>query len=217
MQMASSEDPLLGQLIGGGRYRLDALIGAGGMGRVYRGEQLSMQRSVAIKLLHQHLGQASTHLERFKLEAKAASQLNHQHTVMIHDYGEHDDGALYLVMELLQGESLSACLRREGRLGLGRALRLFEQLTMALVAIHEAGLVHRDLKPENLQLEQRDGQGDFLKVLDFGIVKNLAQDENLTLDGMIFGTPKYMSPEQIRGKKEYIDLLCDFDQMNVLK
>ncbi|MEE2643613.1 MAG: protein kinase, partial [Myxococcota bacterium] len=99
------------------------------------------------------------------------------------------------------GESLAACLRREGRLSPRRAILLFEQLTMALVAIHEAGLIHRDLKPDNLQIEQREGQGDFLKVLDFGIVKNLAQDENLTLEGMIFGTPKYMSPEQIRGKE----------------
>ena len=200
MAATGRKDPLIGRELGDGRYRILRLIGEGGMGRVYEGEQLTVGRSVAIKVLHEHWAREEKLLARFRREAESASLLSHQHTVMIHDSGESEDGLLYIVMELLRGESLLSLLERRGRLDAEQALFIMEQVAAALTAIHRQGLIHRDLKPENIQIEQREDHPDFVKVLDFSIVKILDAAEQLTLAGAVFGTPQYMSPEQVRGR-----------------
>ena len=207
-------DPLIDREIGEGRYRIVEFIGEGGMGRVYRGEQLVVNRPVAIKVLHEHWAREEKLLARFRIEAQGASRLNHQHIVTLYDSGESEDGLLYIVMELLQGESLLSLLEREGPLQPARALFMMEQVAAALTAIHRKELIHRDLKPENIQIDQRADFPDFVKVLDFSIVKFLDAVTPITIAGAVFGTPQYMSPEQVRGRS--IDVRTDIYAFGII-
>ncbi|MFO7179329.1 MAG: protein kinase [Pseudomonadota bacterium] len=192
------DDPALGKVIAG-RYRLEARIGEGGMGIVYRARHVLIDRVVAVKLIRPDL-RGETHLRAWMLrEARAANRVDHAHIIDIHDIGETDDGELYLVMEYLVGTPLSADLAR-GPLPLARAVDVLEQMGAALTRAHDLGVVHRDLKSDNILLTQRGGRKDFVKILDFGLAA-LAHDPRLAPKGAVFGTPEYMSPEQARGEQ----------------
>jgi serine/threonine-protein kinase len=191
------EDLALNKVIAG-RYRLEARIGEGGMGVVYRARHVLIDRVVAVKLIRPDL-RGETHLRAWMLrEARAANRVDHAHIIDIHDIGETDDGELYLVMEYLQGTPLSAEIAR-GPMPLQRAVDVLEQMGAALARAHDLGVVHRDLKSDNILLTTRGGRKDFVKILDFGLAA-LAHDPRLAPKGAVFGTPEYMSPEQARGE-----------------
>ncbi len=193
-----SDDPALGKVIAG-RYRLEARIGEGGMGIVYRARHVLIDRVVAVKLIRPDL-RGETHLRAWMLrEARAANRVDHAHIIDIHDIGETDDGELYLVMEYLVGTPPSAELAR-GPMPLQRGVDILEQMGAALSRAHDLGVVHRDLKSDNILITHRGGRKDFVKILDFGLAA-LAHDPRLAPKGAVFGTPEYMSPEQARGEQ----------------
>jgi serine/threonine protein kinase len=189
-------DPLLGKVIGG-RYRIEAKLGAGGMGSVYRASHDLLGRKVAIKFLAPELACDSVQRQRFLREARAANRIKHDNIIDIRDYGEDDTGLVYLVMELLEGESLAHCIAR-GPLPPRDALEVAIQIARALARAHELEVIHRDIKPENIFLVGRPGGGFNVKLLDFGLA-HLRDEARLTASGAVFGTPEYMSPEQARG------------------
>src|ERR1700760_2678927 len=193
-----ADDPALGKVIAG-RYRLEARIGEGGMGIVYRARHVLIDRVVAVKLIRPDL-RGETHLRAWMLrEARAANRVDHAHIIDIHDIGETEEGELYLVMEYLVGTSLSSELAR-GPMALARGVDVLEQMCAALARAHDLGVVHRDLKSDNILLSTRGGRKDFVKILDFGLA-HLAMDPRLAPKGAVFGTPEYMSPEQARGEQ----------------
>ncbi|MBN1209629.1 MAG: protein kinase [Myxococcaceae bacterium] len=185
------------------KYRVEALIGEGGMGKVYRTRQLALDKPVVLKVLRQSLLSDERTVARFQREAKAASRLNHPNSISILDFGQAEDGALFIAMEFVQGQDLHQLLSREWPLAEARVVRIVSQVLSALSDAHGAGVIHRDLKPENIMLEQRRNEPDFVKVLDFGIAKitDAGGDDGpaLTRAGFVCGTPEYMSPEQARG------------------
>jgi serine/threonine protein kinase len=192
-----ADDPALGKVIAG-RYRLEARIGEGGMGIVYRARHVLIDRVVAVKLIRPDL-RGETHLRAWMLrEARAANRVDHAHIIDIHDIGETDEGELYLVMEYLVGTPLSTEIAR-GPMPIQRAVDILEQMGAALARAHDLGVVHRDLKSDNILLTARGGRKDFVKILDFGLAA-LAHDPRLAPKGAVFGTPEYMSPEQARGE-----------------
>jgi serine/threonine protein kinase len=201
---------LRGQIVDG-RYRIDELIGEGGMGKVYAAEHVEIGKRVAVKVLHPSYGRMPDLVERFRREARAASKIGHPHIVDVTDSGTTPDGSVYFVMEYLEGVELGAVIEREGALDMARTLRIATQICRALAAAHSSGIIHRDLKPENVFLTIRDGGADFVKVLDFGIAKTTeaeeARDRRLTSPGMAMGTPEYMAPEQAAGRPA--DERCD--------
>jgi len=191
-------DPALNKVIAG-RYRLEARIGEGGMGIVYRARHVLIDRVVAVKLIRPDL-RGETHLRAWMLrEARAANRVDHAHIIDIHDIGETEDSELYLVMEYLVGTPLSAEIAR-GPMPIQRAVDILEQMGAALARAHDLGVVHRDLKSDNILLTARGGRKDFVKILDFGLAA-LAHDPRLAPKGAVFGTPEYMSPEQARGEQ----------------
>ncbi|MDQ3035345.1 MAG: protein kinase [Myxococcota bacterium] len=194
---------LIGRVIAG-RYRVIGLLGEGGMGAVYVAEHTLIGRKVAIKRLHPELASDEKAVQRFQREARAAASTGHEHIVEILDLGYAEDGAPYLVMEYLRGQSLAALLRKENRLPAARACDLVGQSLAALGAVHRHQIVHRDLKPDNVFLTRRAGAVDWVKILDFGISKMKREEGeafDLTRTGVMLGTPFYMSPEQARGMK----------------
>jgi serine/threonine-protein kinase len=185
-----------------GRYQLEAEIGVGGLGSVYRAQHTKLQRAVAVKLLHESCGSDVLQRRRFEREAKALAALEHPNIVAILDYGVSENRP-YLVMELLEGETLAQRLKR-GPIPIKPALSIAQQLLEALSFMHGAGLVHRDVKPSNVFLQRLPNGRERVKVLDFGLAKFTAptvtgSDPTLTRDGTIVGTPAYMSPEQATG------------------
>jgi serine/threonine-protein kinase len=195
-------DPLLGRVLSG-RYRLVERLGQGGMGTVYRAVHTLMDKPVAVKILRAELASDSEAVARFHREARSASRLDHDHCIRVTDFGQSDDGRLYLVMELLDGESLGHITRR-GRVPPTRAAAIGVAIAEALAHAHEQGIIHRDLKPDNVFLARRARGRELVKVLDFGLAK-LASDSalgpSITRDGTVFGTPEYMAPEQAEGEK----------------
>ncbi|MGN6107633.1 MAG: protein kinase domain-containing protein [Kofleriaceae bacterium] len=195
---------LVGQLIDG-RYRLEATLGRGGMGLVYRAAHVGLRRQVAVKILHPSLAASSDVRSRFEREALAVGKIDHPNCVSVYDVGRLPDGSLYLAMELLDGRSLADVLEQEGQLAPGRALHILAGILRGLSHIHAAGLIHRDIKPENVFLIRHGSDEDFAKILDFGIAKpmtgksDLDDGVKLTQAGMAFGTPIYMAPEQALG------------------
>ncbi|MFT3708744.1 MAG: serine/threonine-protein kinase [Archangium sp.] len=185
------------------KYRVEQMIGEGGMGKVYKATQLALDKPVVLKVLRQALLSDERTVRRFQREAKAASRLNHPNAISVLDFGQADDGAMYIAMEYVAGKDLHAILSREWPLMESRVIRVMSQVLSALADAHSAGVIHRDLKPENIMVEQRRGEADFVKVLDFGIAKIVdGTDEDgpaLTRAGFVCGTPEYMSPEQARG------------------
>ncbi|HET7545199.1 MAG TPA: serine/threonine-protein kinase [Polyangiaceae bacterium] len=184
-----------------GRYRLDRQLGKGGMGSVWLAEHLTLNSWVAVKLMDPSIASTVEGAERFKREAQAAASLRSAHVVQVLDYGVHENTP-FLVMELLQGQSLADCLEREQRLSPERALSVITQVARAIGRAHAAGIIHRDLKPDNIFLVREDDQ-ELAKVLDFGIAKATGPRFGgaETRTGVTMGTPYYMSPEQVEGKK----------------
>jgi serine/threonine-protein kinase len=200
------KDPFIGRELLGGQFRVLEKIGTGGMGSVYKAEQPAMNRMVAIKILHPKLAGRKDLTSRFRREARAMSQLTHPNTVKVFMYGElEEDGSLYIVMEMLEGRNLNQTVRKEGPMVPERAIPILIQVCGALQEAHELGIVHRDLKPENIFLSKQGGMPDYPKVLDFGLAKVTERQMQpgsviLTQEGMVFGTPEFMSPEQAQGK-----------------
>jgi len=205
-----------GQIIDG-KFTIEALLGAGGMGAVYRAFQHSMERQVAVKLLHRSFSSDSTIVRRFLGEAKAASRLNHPHIITLFDFGQTRNGELYLLMELLEGRPLSALLSETGAMPPKRMVQIITQVCDALEHAHKHDLVHRDLKPDNIfVIEGARRKGDFVKVLDFGIAKfkTVEGSSTITRTGVVCGTPAYMSPEQALG--ESVDCRSDVYAIGIL-
>jgi serine/threonine protein kinase len=197
-------DPLLGHILDG-KYRLDERLGVGGMGTVYRALHLLIDRPVAIKVLNRLFVEDEAARTRFRREARAAGRLQHPNAVTVTDFGESQDGYVYLVMELLEGRTLRDVLAKQAPLDVARSVALMLQISAAVAAAHEAGIIHRDLKPANIFVVQHSEVPAVVKVLDFGIAKlaaELLDDEDalaLTQVGAMIGTPRYMSPEQCDG------------------
>ncbi len=185
------------------RYRLHEQLGEGGMGSVYRATHVLMDKPVAVKLIHSELAHMPDVIKRFEREARSASRLADPHIITVTDFGRTDDGVLYLVMELLAGESLSDRLENATALPVAKAIDITRQILKGLAHAHKAGVVHRDLKPENVMLVVHGDETDFAKVFDFGIAKLASGSdsaENLTQSGLVVGTPGYLSPEQALGE-----------------
>jgi serine/threonine-protein kinase len=191
-------DPLVGTIIDG-RYRVLLKLGEGGMGAVYKVEHVHMGKYMAMKLLLREFSGNRDLVRRFRREAQAVSSLSHVNTVQVFDFGRSSDGAMYMVMEFIQGENLAAVLHREGPMKPRRATKIIGQVCASLSEAHALGIVHRDLKPENVMLLRTKDERDFVKVLDFGLAKLRELDEGVTSHGSLVGTPYYMSPEQIKG------------------
>ncbi|MFO0681673.1 MAG: protein kinase [Sandaracinus sp.] len=189
-------DPLLGRVIGG-NYLVTQKIGAGGFGTVFRARHEVLGRDVAIKFLNSDLAVDATNRSRFLREAKAANRIDHEHIIDITDYGETEDGMVYLVMELLEGRPLSTELGK-GPISVSRAIDIATQVASALARAHELDVIHRDIKPDNIYLVDQQGRRDFVKLLDFGLA-HMKGELRLTATGAVFGTPEYMAPEQARG------------------
>jgi len=186
-----------------GPYRVLEVLGAGGMGVVFRAEDPHLQRLVALKAMLPGLAASGSAKQRFLREARAAAAIKHDHIVTIHQVGE-DRGAPFLAMEYLEGEPLDERLKRESKLPLAEVLRIGRELAEGLAAAHERGLIHRDIKPANVWLEGKKGR---VKILDFGLARAVGQENQLTQQRAIIGTPAYMAPEQARGKS--VDQRCD--------
>ena len=197
--VSRADDPLLGTTLPGG-YVILELVGVGGMGRVYRAEQKALGRTVAVKIIHPHLLGDENASVRFITEARAASRLNHPNSVAVIDFGKNGD-QLYLVMELLRGRDLARVVYEDGPLPFRRIVDVMRQVLAALAEAHHLDIIHRDLKPENIVLEPMRSGGDFVKVVDFGLAKMRVEvtTTNITLPGIVCGTPDYMAPEQGRG------------------
>lgn len=197
---APTDDPWLGRIVDR-RYKVLSRLGAGGMGVVYRVEHLRLEKTAAMKVLSPEVARRDEMVQRFRLEARAVSKLNHPNIVQTFDFGQFDD-SLYLIMEYVKGDDLAAVLKSEGPLPLDRAARLFVQACSALTEAHDQGIIHRDLKPENLMVHRRRDGSEHLKVLDFGLAKLRELDESaaVTSGKQILGTPYYMAPEQVRGE-----------------
>ena len=218
-----------------GNYRLDRILGRGGMGTVYSGEHVYIKKPVAVKVLHPQFARYQEAIHRFLREARAATSINHANIVDVTDFGILADGPVYFVMEYLEGKSLEDLIEKDGAVELHRALNVANQIALALEAAHAVGVIHRDLKPDNIMLLKKPGRRDlvrmapdqtwitereesydFVKVLDFGIAKVLIQDELMaeTVQGAVFGTPEYMSPEAARG--EDVDHRADVYSLGVI-
>ena len=190
-------DPRVGTLLAG-RYVIEEAIGEGGMATVYRAHHKINDRVVGVKIMSPMLATDPIVRERFRREARSAQKLAHPNIIEIFDQGDTDDGTAFIVMELLQGESLAPVISR-GPLDIDRAIHVMIQIARGVARAHDLEVIHRDIKPENIFLCRRDDGSDLVKVLDFGIAKS-RQDSRLTNQGELFGTPQYMSPERIMGK-----------------
>ncbi len=212
-------DPLLGTTIGG-KYKIIRLLGEGGMGCVYEGEQLlgTKVRRIAIKTLHARLSKDPKILARFQREVGTIAELEHPNTIQVYDFGSTSDGQLFIAMEFVQGHNVAEILEKEGPMSAARAEGILEQIAGSLGEAHQHGIVHRDLKPDNIVLTERAGKKDFVKVLDFGIAKRSGEEDKqeakLTQAGMVLGTPPYMSPEQFTGKA--VDARSDIYSLGIV-
>ncbi|HEU4593639.1 MAG TPA: serine/threonine-protein kinase [Pyrinomonadaceae bacterium] len=213
----TGDDALIGQLLAG-KYRIEEKIDEGGMGCVYRATHVLMEKRLAIKVLHPALAADDKIVARFTREAKAASRISHPHALTVTDFGESEQGVVFLVMEYLNGRTLKDVIRHDGQMPLSRVAEIVRQVSGALEAAHEQGVVHRDLKSDNIMLEETSG-GDWAKVLDFGIAKIQEAadkpDPGLTAPNLIIGTPQYMSPEQCSQASD-IDTRSDIYSLGII-
>jgi len=213
-------DPRIGTLLAE-RYRIDALVGEGGMGKVYSAEHVLMRKRLAVKVLRRELTSVPEVVARFEREAMAAGNIEHPNVAGATDFGKLADGAVFLVLEFVSGHSLRDEIAR-APFSVDRALHIARQIGSALSAAHAQGIVHRDLKPENVMLVEKGGDPDFVKVLDFGIAKvplgdvagSAAKSNPITKAGMVFGTPEYMAPEQALGQN--VDGRADLYALGVI-
>jgi hypothetical protein len=196
-------DPLIGRLLAD-RYKVLRTIGEGGMGRVYLAEHVRMGRLSAVKVMSPALAPTADAIGRFNREAANASRINQPNVAAIYDFGETEDGTLYLAMEYVEGETLTGVLRREGPFSPMRAAEITGQIADGLTAAHHLGIVHRDLKPDNILVTRSHDGREWVKIVDFGIAKTThaaEPEQNVTSLGVAVGTPEYMSPEQIAGEQ----------------
>jgi hypothetical protein len=207
----SPATPYLDSVIDG-RYRIDGVLGRGGMGVVYRSRHEVLEKPFAIKILLPT--EDGDVVERFVNEARAATAIGNAHIVDTIDFGQLPDGSTYFVMEYLEGRTLSQRIKAQKVISVAAALFIARQIAEGMSAAHRAGIVHRDLKPENIFLTRRDDEDDFVKLLDFGIAKMQARENRLTRAGTIFGTPHYMSPEQASASE--VDLRADIYSLGVI-
>jgi serine/threonine protein kinase len=215
--LVKPSDDLLGQTLAD-KYRIEERISEGGMGTVYRGTHILMDKTVAIKVLHPALAADDKIVARFSREAKAASRISHPHALNVTDFGEAEGGIVYLVMEYLRGRTLKDVIQRDGPMSLARVVEIVRQVSGALEAAHAEGVVHRDLKSDNIMLVEVGDNADWAKVLDFGIAKiqePVGQDPELTAPNLIIGTPQYMSPEQC-SQASQIDSRSDIYSLGVI-
>lgn len=232
MTVDSDPQSLIGQTIAG-RYRVESLLGEGGMGAVYLVQHTGIRKRLALKLVRQSLMAMPAVVARFEREAMASAHMDHPHVAAASDFGRTEDGRFYLTLEYVEGQSLRSALtqgKAAGPLPADRALLIARQITTALHRAHDLGIVHRDLKPDNIMLVKREGRDDFVKVLDFGLalvsrpisaepsaneVEKAAQGApKITQVGEIFGTPEYMAPEQTVGDK--VDIRTDLYALGVI-
>jgi serine/threonine-protein kinase len=212
------EHPLVGQTVG--KYKIVKLLGEGGMGCVYMAEQQlgTTARKVALKTLHKHLSHDQSIKARFNRECETVVGLEHPNTIQVFDFGEMPDGTLYLVMEFVSGKSVADTLIHEGPMPAARVENILKQVCGSLEEAHGKGIVHRDLKPDNVVLCEKAGQKDWVEVLDFGIAKRSSEHDpneaKLTQQGMVLGTPPYMSPEQFTGQP--VDVRSDIYALGVM-
>jgi serine/threonine protein kinase len=226
---AGGED-LVGRTLAS-KFRLETLLGQGGMGAVFRAHHMALDKTVAVKVMHKELASDPTFAARFHREARAASRLDHENSIRILDFGEEPDGLLYIAMEFLSGRDLLTIIEQESPLPVKRIVGILTQVLTALSVAHEMGVIHRDLKPENIMvLHSKGGEDedtDLVKVCDFGIAKvtgaaeeqeeaapTRAKKGKLTTAGLVIGTPEYMSPEQGRG--EPLDARSDLYSVGVI-
>lgn len=212
----STPDPLLGRVLNN-QFRIEALLGRGGMGAVYRGTQMSLRREVAIKVILSDFARDPRNIKRFHREALSTSKLTHPNIVYLHDFGQTDDGILFIAMEYLRGRSLEQELERSGALPEGRLVPIAAQILKALHHAHGHDIVHRDLKTANVFLVTSDDGHDLVKVVDFGIAKILSHEtgqSDLTKTGITVGSPAYMSPEQAINKG--VDARSDLYSLGVM-
>jgi eukaryotic-like serine/threonine-protein kinase len=207
-----SQDPFVGKVIDG-RYEIQARVGEGGMGVVYRARQMSIDRVIALKMLNSQMQGDQQWVQRFYNEAKACSRLQHPNTIRMFDFGQTQDGRLFMTMEFLDGVSLRDALQR-GPLAPARVAKVLIQCCASLAEAHSIGIIHRDIKPDNVFLLNMAGSPDFVKLLDFSVAKLLEGDRMKTQAGVVFGTPQYMSPEQGRGMP--LDARSDLYALGVL-
>lgn len=212
----SPEPGLEGQIIAE-RYRVEKLLGEGGMGAVYRAEHIHMRKTVALKVLHAEMTSVEEVVARFEREAVAAGRIAHPNVAAATDFGQLENGSFFLVLEYAEGQDLRHLLSA-GPLPPKRCIHITRQVAGALGAAHALTIIHRDLKPDNVMLVERDDDPDFVKVLDFGIAKvtlgDLKDQPALTRMGAVFGTPDYMSPEQALGQP--VDHRSDIYALGVL-
>ena len=199
------------------RFAIKEILGEGSLGEVYRAEHETLGLQYAVKVLQEHVAEDEKVVARFKREAHAASRLDHPHAVQIYDFGRTNEGLFYLVMEYVDGPTLASVIAETAPKPMHRrrGLRLLIQVAQALKAAHQAKIVHRDLSPSNIRIDKHRGDEDKAKILDFGLAKVLADVENpLSTTGEVFGTPRYMSPEQARGAS--VDHRADIYALGVL-
>ena len=197
-------------------YTIEELIGAGGMGRVYRAIQSPLQRSVAIKIV-EPTSDGSAMIKRFYREARLLASIAHANVVTIFDFGNTDEGMFYLVMEYLRGRELNAAVPAGQGLEVRGAVRLFDQICQGVNAAHSVGMVHRDLKPNNIFLAEQTGGGSVVKVVDFGLAKVVGEGQTmLTRTGMLMGTPGYVAPELIGASGDMASVRSDIYAMGAI-
>ncbi len=206
-------DPLVGRTLDG-RYRIEAVLGEGGMGLVYRARHAVLGKPLAIKVLKPEVSRDAEVMSRFQQEAQSASAIGNHHIIDISDFGTLPDQSTYFVMEFLDGVSLTKAIEEQHPMPPPRVVKVAKQLCDALGAAHERSIVHRDLKPDNVYLIKRGSDTDFVKVLDFGIAKVGGSSSKLTKAGQVFGTPHYMSPEQCAGSN--VDARTDIYALGVM-
>jgi serine/threonine protein kinase len=215
--LEKTDDDLLGQVLAG-KYRIEERLSSGGMGTVYRGTHVLMDKTVAVKVLLPSLAADEKIVARFSREARAASRISHPHALSVTDFGEAENGIVFLVMEYLSGQTLKQVIRQDGPLALPRIVEILRQVGGALDAAHGEGVVHRDLKSDNIMLLNSSGT-DYAKVLDFGIAKikepEGEYDPGLTAPDLVIGTPQYMSPEQCSQSPD-IDARSDIYSLGVI-
>ncbi|MCS6885357.1 MAG: serine/threonine-protein kinase [Acidobacteriota bacterium] len=204
----------MGQIIDS-KYLIEEVVGQGGMGKVYRARHIHMDTKVAVKILHPHLVSDSVAVERFRREARVALAVDHPNAIKVMDFGVSGRQTVYLVMEFLEGQSLRQIISQQGALPAARVVEIAQQICAALDSAHAKGIIHRDIKPDNVILINPNTPQEVIKVLDFSIAKlKTAEGAVLTQQGMVVGTPQYMSPEQGEGRE--LDHRSDIYSLGVI-
>ena len=209
-------DPLLGRVIND-RYKITEAVGHGGMGKVYKALQAPLDRVVALKVLGAGHDRDPNFYKRFFLEASVTAKLTHPNTITLFDYGRTEDGIFFIAMEFLTGRTLSQVMQAEGPLAQERVIHIAQQICRSLREAHALGIIHRDMKPANVMLLRQHDDHDFVKVLDFGLVKFFSGENpegDITNAGTFMGSPHYIAPEQARNHNP--DQRCDIYSLGVL-